>query len=73
MLAYARHDGSPFVMNVKVDDLPSLLLLVVTGPVSVLIISLVVWAMFILPIQVLWLGGRWLYRAVLASRHESKW
>ena len=72
VLAYARHDGSLTVMNVQVKDLPSLLLLAFTGPAAVLIISLVLWVMFILPIQLLWWGGRWIYRATLAYRHDSR-
>jgi len=58
------------VLGFEVKELPSLLLLVFTAPVAVMIVSLVFWALFIFPAQVLWWGGQWTYRATLAGRQR---
>jgi hypothetical protein len=71
-LSYARHDGSLILMNVKIQDLPSLLFLIFMGPLAILIVSLVLWVMFILPVQVVWWGGRWAYRKAFAGRRNPE-
>jgi len=70
VMAYMGRFGL-VVLGFEVKELPSLLLLVCTGPVAVIIISLVLWVLLILPAQVLWWGGRWTYRATVTWRHHS--
>jgi hypothetical protein len=47
--------------GVRVKDLPTLLLLAITGPLNIVVL----WAVYVLPAQMLWWGIRWAIRAVL--------
>ena len=46
------------VMGEPVKRLPDLLLTALTGPLAVLIIGLILWAILVLPLQLLWWGIR---------------
>ena len=66
ILAYTGRIG--FVtFNVPVKDVPTLLLLAITGPLTMVVL----WAVYVFPVQMLWWGIRWGIRAVVVRRHRS--
>jgi hypothetical protein len=67
VLAYSGHIDAFEVFGKGVKDLPSLLLLTITGPLAIVVL----WALFVFPAQMLWWVIRWAVRAVLARRRRS--
>jgi hypothetical protein len=66
-LAYSGHYDGFEVFGRGVKDLPSLLLLTITGPLAIVAL----WALFVFPAQMLWWVIRWAVQAIVARHRRS--
>ncbi len=67
VLGYAGVLGYVEIFGVPVENLRGLLLLSITGPLAVAVL----WALFVLPAQLLWWATRWMILMVRARRRRS--
>ncbi len=67
VLGYTGIIGYVEIVGVPVENLRGLLLLSVTGPLAISVL----WALFVLPAQLLWWGIRWMILAFLLRRRRG--